>query len=466
MLKQTRQFSKPQLITFIVAFSLIGYLIFRSFALNPNLPGDLNNDNTVNITDMSILLSNYGTTNTTADINSDGTVNVLDLSILLSHYGQVYTPQQLVQTSSLAQNATISSIYAWTITTNIPEGQVEYFVQNVSLGKATGTTSFTYNLDTTKYTDGLHNGGYWIYDSGGNVVYKSPSISFNTQNGVATPPSGNLLTFGNFTGGNFSEFSDTSCGGNKTTLHVGGGPGGGNWAHVQTDDTQMCYNDTTNVRVHLLQFAGTPPVWFNNKKEIWGAISMRIPSGFTTNDIYAGLEIHGDNGTGVAPFHIAYRNNQWNMTVGGADAEQNSRHAFASWDFGGIDSSDQLYGGKDYRRHTDWVGGNHTIVANEWVNFRFGMYFDYDNNNGVGNGWFEAWARWGNMSSWDNIVPRVNGIPIGTVDVDGNGRTIYPMLSMYYTRGQNLTHALDYAAGAYSDDKASLAAWQDARLGF
>jgi len=86
-LKRT-SFSRPQLLIFIIAFSLIGYLIFKSFALNPNLPGDLNSDNTVNVTDMSILLSNYGTSNAAADINSDGTVNVLDMSILLSHYGQ------------------------------------------------------------------------------------------------------------------------------------------------------------------------------------------------------------------------------------------------------------------------------------------------------------------------------------------------------------------------------------------
>lgn len=52
------------------------------------LPGDLNNNNAVDIQDLSILLSNYSTANTKADINSDGTVNVLDLSILLSHYGQ------------------------------------------------------------------------------------------------------------------------------------------------------------------------------------------------------------------------------------------------------------------------------------------------------------------------------------------------------------------------------------------
>jgi serralysin len=37
------------------------------------------------------MLSNYNTSSSTADINSDGTVNVLDLSILLSHYGQTYS---------------------------------------------------------------------------------------------------------------------------------------------------------------------------------------------------------------------------------------------------------------------------------------------------------------------------------------------------------------------------------------
>jgi chitodextrinase len=49
--------------------------------------GDLNGDNAVDITDLSILLSNYNTTNSVADINKDGAVNVFDLSILLSNYG-------------------------------------------------------------------------------------------------------------------------------------------------------------------------------------------------------------------------------------------------------------------------------------------------------------------------------------------------------------------------------------------
>jgi len=50
-------------------------------------PGDLNGDNAVNITDLSILLSNWNTTNVVADINKDGAVNIFDLSILLSNYG-------------------------------------------------------------------------------------------------------------------------------------------------------------------------------------------------------------------------------------------------------------------------------------------------------------------------------------------------------------------------------------------
>jgi hypothetical protein len=60
-------------------------------------PGDINNDNNVNITDLSLLLSSYNqnttnciTNNTyTCDLSTppDNVVNIFDLSILLSHYG-------------------------------------------------------------------------------------------------------------------------------------------------------------------------------------------------------------------------------------------------------------------------------------------------------------------------------------------------------------------------------------------
>jgi chitodextrinase len=54
------------------------------------IPGDINQDGTVNITDLSILLSNWGsTTRSDCDLNGNGTVDIFDLSILLTNYGRV-----------------------------------------------------------------------------------------------------------------------------------------------------------------------------------------------------------------------------------------------------------------------------------------------------------------------------------------------------------------------------------------
>lgn len=49
--------------------------------------GDLNNDNRVDILDLSILLSRFNTSDTDADLNNDGRVDLLDLSTLLSKWG-------------------------------------------------------------------------------------------------------------------------------------------------------------------------------------------------------------------------------------------------------------------------------------------------------------------------------------------------------------------------------------------
>lgn len=50
--------------------------------------GDINGDKRVNVTDLSILLSNYGKRTVVGDFNGDNIVNVIDLSILLSNYGK------------------------------------------------------------------------------------------------------------------------------------------------------------------------------------------------------------------------------------------------------------------------------------------------------------------------------------------------------------------------------------------
>ncbi|MBX4201597.1 hypothetical protein KW803_01720 [Candidatus Saccharibacteria bacterium] len=90
---RNNKFSKPQLLIFTLVFALIGgILIYRSFAAsNPNLPGDVNNDNVVDITDLSTILTYFNTTDTRGDADSSGRVDITDLSIVLSHYGSRYT---------------------------------------------------------------------------------------------------------------------------------------------------------------------------------------------------------------------------------------------------------------------------------------------------------------------------------------------------------------------------------------
>ena len=53
---------------------------------SPTKTGDLNGDGAVNIFDLSILLSRWGTADASADLNHDGTVNIFDLSELLSNW--------------------------------------------------------------------------------------------------------------------------------------------------------------------------------------------------------------------------------------------------------------------------------------------------------------------------------------------------------------------------------------------
>lgn len=49
--------------------------------------GDINGDGSVDITDLSIMLSDWNTSTAAADLNGDGIVNIFDLSTLLSHWG-------------------------------------------------------------------------------------------------------------------------------------------------------------------------------------------------------------------------------------------------------------------------------------------------------------------------------------------------------------------------------------------
>jgi hypothetical protein len=58
----------------------------------PRCPGDLDGDGDVDLTDLSILLGNYGMTSGAlyedGDMDGDGDVDLTDLSLLLAHYGE------------------------------------------------------------------------------------------------------------------------------------------------------------------------------------------------------------------------------------------------------------------------------------------------------------------------------------------------------------------------------------------
>jgi hypothetical protein len=85
-------------------------------------PADINNDNKVDVFDLSILLSKWNTNDSLSDLNKDGSVNVFDLSILLSKWGVVATSQcsvdaKLVNTCRPWLGAAVS-YYPWAGGTN------------------------------------------------------------------------------------------------------------------------------------------------------------------------------------------------------------------------------------------------------------------------------------------------------------------------------------------------------------
>jgi probable HAF family extracellular repeat protein len=73
----------------ITGFGMIGGTT-HGFVLKPALPGDATLDGTVNIADLSKVLTNYDKTGAWADgdFNGDGTVNISDLSNVLTNYDQ------------------------------------------------------------------------------------------------------------------------------------------------------------------------------------------------------------------------------------------------------------------------------------------------------------------------------------------------------------------------------------------
>jgi len=91
-------------ISLLIAFMLL-FIPVQSFAAS----GDLNSDGKVDVTDLGILLSNWGASGS-ADINKDGKVDVVDLGILLSNWGSGTTPPPPPTGNSTAPNLKVAFI--------------------------------------------------------------------------------------------------------------------------------------------------------------------------------------------------------------------------------------------------------------------------------------------------------------------------------------------------------------------
>ncbi len=56
------------------------------------LGGDANNDGVINIADLVMAASQFGSPSPDADINADGVVNILDLTLIGINYGRTESP--------------------------------------------------------------------------------------------------------------------------------------------------------------------------------------------------------------------------------------------------------------------------------------------------------------------------------------------------------------------------------------
>jgi hypothetical protein len=185
-------FSKLQLFLFVIVFSMVGILIWKSLAApNPNLIGDLNNDNVVDIQDLSFLLSRFNSTNSTdiaaADINGDQKIDILDLSALLSHYGQTATSGgSLTAPTNLhaVSNTTGSISLNWTASTGSVSGYTLY--RNGQTIKALGNVT-TYT-DSGLSTDTVYEYTVASRDTAGSLSPKSNLAPVITKEGPPVPP--------------------------------------------------------------------------------------------------------------------------------------------------------------------------------------------------------------------------------------------------------------------------------------
>jgi hypothetical protein len=206
VLRAHSNISKLNLVLTSGVLVLVGCLaLITSFAVTPNsIPGDINGDNTVNILDLSLLLTNYGKSaasaiNPSADINKDGTVDISDLSILLSNYNKSGNDLNAPAAPTGLQVTTIDKQVLLNWSDNTEADFATYSIWRSTQSNPAVTSAWTQldgNLNISLYNDtapGLVNGVTYYYfvtatDSSGNVSGHSNVISAVPGSNPTPPP--------------------------------------------------------------------------------------------------------------------------------------------------------------------------------------------------------------------------------------------------------------------------------------
>lgn len=121
------------LVCSIVLFTFL-IVSFRSVnAQNPSCLrfGDLDCSGTVNLADLSVLLSNFGRIAAQADVDGSGRVNLADLTILLGHFGQTSNASVcygLLQNIYSPTDSTIESLGRTALKINTQNNTLDYWI--------------------------------------------------------------------------------------------------------------------------------------------------------------------------------------------------------------------------------------------------------------------------------------------------------------------------------------------------
>lgn len=155
--QSSHYFSKLSVAFFALVFASIGgyFLLFSHAA---SLVGDINGDGTVNVSDLSLLLSSYGSPNSacltasqyTCDLNGAGGVTIIDFSLLLSHYGQSIAVAMVSAVPNLPSSLNTDPVGGWKLeygdafgaTLGTSAGQDNTLFPNRNVGSCSDTPGF------------------------------------------------------------------------------------------------------------------------------------------------------------------------------------------------------------------------------------------------------------------------------------------------------------------------------------